>query len=226
MAALTSSASPNHRSIPSAPGNHSTLLGNIARPEHVTPPAAEMIASMNAQTSSPLHTYPEPIPSDVQISGGTEYFTPRRSQQPPLSQEDQNLANSLSNDINGHMNVLSPQLTNGQTQSYRASSQSGLPQTPQQPQQLQQALIGTPIVGQHSGADPNQDLSYSTGTGTDRRKRSKVSRACDECRRKKVSKGKLVCLLSKLIVWLRCGVTLQLQTTTWSKRALIVVVLS
>jgi hypothetical protein len=196
MAALTSSASPNQHSIPSAPGNHSTLLGSIARPEHVTPPAAEMIASMNARSSSPLHTYPDPLPGDAQMSGSAEFFTPPRSQQPPLSQEEQNLANSLSNDIHGHMNVLSSQLTNGQAQSYRASSQGGLPQTPQQPQQLQQALVGTAIVGQHSGADPNQDLSYSTGTGTDRRKRSKVSRACDECRRKKVSKGKLVCLLN------------------------------
>jgi hypothetical protein len=187
MAALTSSAPPNHSSLPSAPGNHSPLLGSIARPAHATPPAANMNASMNSQTSSPLHTYPEPIPSDAQMSGSTEYFTARRSQQPPLSQEDQNLANSLSHDINGHMNVLSPQLTNGQTQSFRVGSRSSLPQTPQQPQQLQQALIGTPVVGQHSGADPNQDLSYAIGTGTDRRKRSKVSRACDECRRKKVS---------------------------------------
>lgn len=38
---------------------------------------------------------------------------------------------------------------------------------------------------QQVGVDPNHDLSY--GDQSARRKRSKVSRACDECRRKKVS---------------------------------------
>jgi hypothetical protein len=37
---------------------------------------------------------------------------------------------------------------------------------------------------QQVGVDPNHDLSY--GDQSARRKRSKVSRACDECRRKKV----------------------------------------
>jgi hypothetical protein len=40
---------------------------------------------------------------------------------------------------------------------------------------------------QQVGVDPNHDLSY--GDQSARRKRSKVSRACDECRRKKVSIG-------------------------------------
>jgi hypothetical protein len=38
---------------------------------------------------------------------------------------------------------------------------------------------------QQVGVDPNHDLSY--GDQSARRKRSKVSRACDECRRKKVN---------------------------------------
>lgn len=37
---------------------------------------------------------------------------------------------------------------------------------------------------QQVGVDPNHDLSY--GDQSSRRKRSKISRACDECRRKKV----------------------------------------
>ena len=43
---------------------------------------------------------------------------------------------------------------------------------------------------QQVGVDPNHDLSY--GDQSARRKRSKVSRACDECRRKKVS----ICCIS------------------------------
>jgi hypothetical protein len=41
-------------------------------------------------------------------------------------------------------------------------------------------------ANQQVGVDPNHDLSY--GDQSARRKRSKVSRACDECRRKKVGK--------------------------------------
>lgn len=45
-----------------------------------------------------------------------------------------------------------------------------------------QMLPFTP--SQQVGVDPNHDLSY--GDQSSRRKRSKISRACDECRRKKV----------------------------------------
>lgn len=107
------------------------------------------------------------------------YFTSRRPQHQSLSQEDQSLASSLSHDINGHMSTLSPPITNGQAQTFGMGGHSGLSQTPSHPPG------GPSTAGQHSGTDPNQDLSY--GMGTDRRKRSKVSRACDECRRKKVS---------------------------------------
>ncbi len=166
---------------------------------------------MNPQPSSPLRAYPDPIPSDAPMSSGPEYFTARRPQPLSLSQEDQNLANSLSHDISGHMNVLSPQLANGQAQSFAMGTQSGLPQTPRQ------STVGASIAGQHSGTDPNQDLSY--GMGTDRRKRSKVSRACDECRRKKVSAGILLNHYWKLTILHRCDVIPQLLTVMWSKHA-------
>ncbi|KAM5443752.1 Glucose-responsive transcription factor [Microsporum ferrugineum] len=52
-----------------------------------------------------------------------------------------------------------------------------------QPSQGQQHMLQFPST-QQSGVDPNHDLSY--GDQSARRKRSKVSRACDECRRKKV----------------------------------------
>lgn len=39
---------------------------------------------------------------------------------------------------------------------------------------------------QQVGVDPNHDLSYGEQSA---RKRSKISRACDECRRKKVRRG-------------------------------------
>lgn len=47
---------------------------------------------------------------------------------------------------------------------------------------------------QQVGVDPNHDLSY--GDQSARRKRSKVSRACDECRRKKVSIGYIYSIAS------------------------------
>ena len=53
----------------------------------------------------------------------------------------------------------------------------------QQPSQAQQHMLQFSST-QQSGVDPNHDLSY--GDQSARRKRSKVSRACDECRRKKV----------------------------------------
>ncbi|EFE44689.1 C6 finger domain protein, putative, partial [Trichophyton verrucosum HKI 0517] len=53
----------------------------------------------------------------------------------------------------------------------------------QQPSQGQQHMLQFSST-QQSGVDPNHDLSY--GDQSARRKRSKVSRACDECRRKKV----------------------------------------
>lgn len=57
----------------------------------------------------------------------------------------------------------------------------GRPSSPDQHQQ-QHMLQFTP--SQQVGVDPNHDLSY--GDQSARRKRSKISRACDECRRKKV----------------------------------------
>ena len=179
MAAVTSSPSPHLCAIPSASASRTSLRESIALPSFT----ARSVLNMNSEASSPspLHAYPEPRSSDAHMSGGSEYLNTGRPHQPPLSQEDQNLANSLSHGMNGHMNVLTPQLTNGQPQGFGIGAQSGLSQTPQQ------KSLGASIASQHSGVDPNQDLSY--GIGTDRRKRSKVSRACDECRRKKVGLG-------------------------------------
>lgn len=67
-------------------------------------------------------------------------------------------------------------------------STSGVPDvgrapSPDQHHHQQQHLLQfTP--SQQVGMDPNHDLSY--GDQSARRKRSKISRACDECRRKKV----------------------------------------
>ena len=62
-----------------------------------------------------------------------------------------------------------------------ASAQGMAPPALSQNQQAP-AVPFTP--NQQVGMDPNHDLSY--GDDSARRKRSKVSRACDECRRKKV----------------------------------------
>jgi hypothetical protein len=180
MAAVTSTSPPHLSSSPSAATVHNLLRETGARPTF----NSEVAVRMNPQPPSPLRTYPEPIPNEAQIPGAQPYFNPRRSQQPSLSQEDQNLANSLSHDMNGHLHGMSPHISNGQAQNFGIGAQSGLPQTPQQPP------LPAPTAGQHTGVDPNPDLSY--GVHQDRRKRSKVSRACDECRRKK---ARLVVLL-------------------------------
>jgi hypothetical protein len=155
--------------------------------EGVAPPtlATGAVFKMNPQPSPPLNTYPDPIASDAQMSAGSTYFNAPRSQQQSMSQEDQNIANTLAHDMDGQIHVLSPQLANGQAPSFGLGGQDGMPQTPHQSHQSHQPPMGSSIAGQHSGVDPNQDLSY--GAGGDRRKRSKVSRACDECRRKKAS---------------------------------------
>jgi hypothetical protein len=175
MAAVTSSSPPHFSSTPSVTESRNSIHDTVPRQPVATGP----LLNMNPQASPPIRAYPEPITNDAPMAGSPTYFNPQRPQRQSLSQEDQNLANSLSHDINGQMTVISPQIANGQAQTFGLDAQSGLPQTPQQPQ------VGSSMAGQHSGADPNQDLSY--GVGTDRRKRSKVSRACDECRRKKVS---------------------------------------
>lgn len=51
-------------------------------------------------------------------------------------------------------------------------------------QQQHQHMLQFP-PSQQVGVDPNHDLSYGEQSA---RKRSKISRACDECRRKKVSR--------------------------------------
>ena len=175
MAAITPASSPHLSSVTSVFDPRSILLESVARPALTTQSAV----NMNAQNSSPLRAHPEPILNDAQITGGHMYFDSRRSQQQSLSEEDQNLASSLSHDIDGHLGTSSPHVTNGQAQNYGMGGHSGLPQAPSYQSGKD------PMAGQHSGTDPNQDLSY--GICNDRRKRSKVSRACDECRRKKVS---------------------------------------
>lgn len=66
----------------------------------------------------------------------------------------------------------------GQTGGLASAGQSSMPPTPHR------SSTDAPLAGQHAGMDPNQDLTYTIGNES--RKRMKVSRACDECRRKKV----------------------------------------
>ena len=138
---------------------------------------------MNSQGPSQLRGYPDPSASD-QLVNATTYFHTQPTQQASLSHEDQNLANSLSNanqlssSMNGHLGALPPQLNTEHTPNFQVGGQSALPHTPHQSQ------MSAPITGPHAGVEPNQDLSYNTGSNS--RKRSKISRACDECRKTKV----------------------------------------
>lgn len=198
MAAITSS-SPPHLSATNPPVTDSRNILHEAVPRPLITTGS--VLTMYPQASSPLRAYPEPIPSESQMPGDPSYFTTeQRPQQQSLSQEDQNLANSLSHDMNGQMSALSPQMSNGQAQNFGITGQGGMPPTPQQPPGA------PPMAGQHSGVDPNQELSY--GVGSDRRKRSKVSRACDECRRKKVFLGNTLSLfITDSLSQVRCDST-------------------
>lgn len=196
MTAVSSPSPPDDpSSTPCSTETRSLPPEPVARPPHPT----ELAIDMNSQPSSPLRAYPEPAAGGTQIPGAAAYFTNDRTEQPALSQEEQNLANSLSHDMNGHIGGLSPQIGNEPAQGFGIGAQSHL-------SRITQPALDAAAPGQHSGADPNKNLSY--GLDQERRKRSKVSRACDECRRKKVRSEHLSYLLL-VDVWsqVRCDST-------------------
>lgn len=133
----------------------------------------------------PSHNYPSP----GEAHGSHATYYDHHSQRPFDDDEDMQMANSLSQ---GMQHNIGAQLANAAAMSNghghdqeMAISPSGVgapgmapPRTPTQPP------LGGPST-QQGGAENTQDPGVTTD-GT-RRKRSKVSRACDECRRKKVA---------------------------------------
>jgi hypothetical protein len=136
---------------------------------------------MNSREASDMPPAPSyPSPNAAQIGQGTMHYYNRQLTtdellSAELSRETAggNLADGSSNGIHhGQSLVLDPSNA-GASDMGRASSED----------QQHNTTFGFP-PNQQVGVDPNHDLSY--GDQSARRKRSKVSRACDECRRKKV----------------------------------------
>jgi len=131
----------------------------------------------------PSHNYPSP--GAAHMPQGSYYD--HRGQRPFDDDDELHLANSLSQNIGAQL-ANAGAMSNGHSHGHEqemavspagAATSAGMapPQTPTQPPQ---GISGV----SHVANEGNQDTGTS-GDGT-RRKRSKVSRACDECRRKKV----------------------------------------
>lgn len=146
-------------------------------------------AAMNSREHPDMPPAPSyPSPNSAQINqGGLPYYTNQRQLtadelrlSAELSRETsaQNLNDGAHNGMpHGQAMVLGSSNPGGPSDMARPSSSD------QHHQGQQQIIQFTP--NQQVGVDPNHDLSY--GDQSARRKRTKVSRACDECRRKKVS---------------------------------------
>ncbi|KAL1960320.1 hypothetical protein VTO42DRAFT_8280 [Malbranchea cinnamomea] len=159
-------------------------------------------ATMNSREHSQMPPAPSyPSPNASQIAQGTMAYYPNQRQ---LTEDEINLGNELSREVgapsvaDSHANGMAhgqpmglpashptaPETNRGPSEHHQQhQAQPQHPQQTQQQQQTQQHLMQFP-PNQQVGMDPNHDLSY--GDQSARRKRSKVSRACDECRRKKV----------------------------------------
>lgn len=159
--------------------------------------------TMNSREHSqmpPGPTYPSPNASQIG-QGAISYYT-NPSQR--LTDDELHLSAELSREV-GTSNVAegpangmpphgpamglapsqaaAPDTNRGPAEHHQQQSQH--PQQAQTPGQTQPNLMQF-TQNQQVGVDPNHELSY--GEQSARRKRSKISRACDECRRKKVSK--------------------------------------
>lgn len=128
----------------------------------------------------PAPSYPSP--NAAQMGQGTmQYYTNRQLT------TDELLSAELSRETSGPgiNDGSSNGVHHGQSMMLGSSNAGGAdigrPSSPDQHQQ--QHMLSFP-PSQQVGVDPNHDLSY--GDQSARRKRTKISRACDECRRKKV----------------------------------------
>lgn len=135
---------------------------------------------MNSRENSDMPPAPSyPSPNAAQMGQGTmPYYSNRQLTEDELLSAELSrdasgpgLADSAGNAVHHGQSMV---LGSGGAELGRASSAD---------QHHQEHMLQfTP--SQQVGVDPNHDLSY--GDQSARRKRSKISRACDECRRKKV----------------------------------------
>jgi hypothetical protein len=169
---------------------HPRTLGlSVPRRSSSNSSRRKMATGVNHQQGpleGPSHNYPSP--GEAHSSHGAYYDHP--AQRPFEDDEDMHMANTLSQ---GMQHNIGAQLVNaagmsnghGHGQEMAISPPGvGAPGMAPPPQTPTQAVhVGPPA--QQSGAENTQDQGATDST---RRKRSKVSRACDECRRKKVAK--------------------------------------
>lgn len=120
-------------------------------------------------TSSMAHEAPTyPSPTGHQMGEGTHPFY--SNQQPIPSAEEMSLQTRLSREV-------PPNMTDNMGDGH------DIQRAEQVMQSLAQAPMHSPQQLAQGGLDPSQDSNYGDGSA---KKRTKVSRACDECRRKKV----------------------------------------
>lgn len=140
----------------------------------------------------PATTTSFPSPSTTRIGQeAMQYYTDRQLTaesilSAELSRETSggNLASAADGSANGvvhHTQSMGAALAPASPAAGGGQDIGGRPSTPDQ---HQQHILSPFPPGQQVGIDPNHDLSY--GEQSARRRRSKISRACDECRRKKV----------------------------------------
>ncbi|EFW21768.1 Glucose-responsive transcription factor [Coccidioides posadasii str. Silveira] len=129
-------------------------------------------------------SYPSPNATQVGQNAAS-YYTNQRQ----LTADELHLTAELSREVSSTNINENPANGIGQPQPMVLGSPNPNPSAvnrgdsaDQQTQHQQHLVQFTP--NQQTGVDPNHDLSY--GDQSARRKRTKVSRACDECRRKKV----------------------------------------
>ncbi len=148
----------------------------------------QMATGMNHQESSsiePSHNYPSPN----EAHGPQGSYDYHRSQRAFEEEEDLQMANTLSHDMHHNLgaqlaSAAGMSNVHGHEQDMAISpSAAGAPGMAPPPQTPGQPPLGGPPM-QQSGAENVQEGGATTDST--RRKRSKVSRACDECRRKKV----------------------------------------
>ena len=189
MAAVSST----HRPPPPSSAPRPPSPGDSARTESTSNLLAQSVAPsvdhQEAADPAPNDTYPSRNTAQMAQGG---YYDPQAHHDFTREEELQmadTLQHGLQHNIAAHTDAAGS-LNNGQPHSHMpglvpaGALPQGMAPPPQTPHQA--SIGGAPV--QRPSIDSATDTNY---TGDNRpRKRSKVSRACDECRRKKVGDSK------------------------------------
>jgi hypothetical protein len=134
---------------------------------------------MNSREQSDMPPAPSyPSPNGAQMAQGVPSYYGNRQMT-----TDELLSAELSRDASGPgMGESNNNVHHGQSMVLGSSNAADMGRTSSEDQHQHQHMLQFP-PSQQVGVDPNHDLSYGEQSA---RKRSKISRACDECRRKKV----------------------------------------